>query len=265
VHPVKKNLDSELSSSNYADMLAFVALFEEKFIPAFKHLCWLDEENTYTVIRRAYGNYCRFPLSIFKIKSMASYAENSLLSNYKLSHVTYDAIKQQILLEAKECLNALSNKLGENTFLFENKPSQLDAYLFGYLTVLSNAPFASSSLKTHLIGSSNLCSLVRRVQKDYFSNDYASSNSSSGSRKSLDSQQHQQKPSWFKSFFFGKSSSSPSSSSSKSASTNEQHNEIKRQIFAVSVALTVMALYAFWTGMVKIDVIKNGDLAEIRN
>lgn len=59
-------------------------------------LCWLDEENTYTVIRRAYGNFIKFPLSMFKLKQMATRAENSIMYNFREQFVKIDSIKQQV-------------------------------------------------------------------------------------------------------------------------------------------------------------------------
>lgn len=44
----------------------------------------------------------------------------------------------------------------------------MDAYLFGYLSILYRAPFVGSQLKSHLTICSNLCSLINRAQKDHF-------------------------------------------------------------------------------------------------
>ena len=52
--------------------------------------------------------------------------------------------------------------------MFENRPSLIDAYLFGYLSVLYRAPFVASPLKTHFTAFTNLISIVNRIQKDLF-------------------------------------------------------------------------------------------------
>jgi glutathione S-transferase len=72
------------------------------------------------------------------------------------------------LTEGQECLNTIGVKLGENVFMFENRPTLLDAYLYGYLSVLYRAPFVGSPLKTHFTAFTNLVSLINRIQKDLF-------------------------------------------------------------------------------------------------
>ena len=59
-------------------------------------LCWLDEDNTYTVTRRAYGKHLKFPLSIFKLKQMADDMRNTIMNQYRSSHVQYESIKQHV-------------------------------------------------------------------------------------------------------------------------------------------------------------------------
>ena len=108
-----------LNDSNYADMLAMLNYFKEKFIPAFvckiflilifkqmnkknsffqNILCWLDEANTYTVIRRAYGKYLRFPFSLIKLRHMSQTIQNTVISNYRSSFITIENIKLQVNL-----------------------------------------------------------------------------------------------------------------------------------------------------------------------
>lgn len=52
---------------------------------------------------------------------MSMRIESLLMSPYKNSHLQLDALKQHILSDGKECLNIISHKLGENTFVFENR------------------------------------------------------------------------------------------------------------------------------------------------
>ena len=56
----------------------------------------MDEENTYNVVRRAYGKHLRFPLSLIKIKKMSTDAENSLDSNFKSVYVKLEDLKPQV-------------------------------------------------------------------------------------------------------------------------------------------------------------------------
>ncbi len=137
----KKNIDCNLSDKNYADMLAFVNLFETMFKPAFVsephwnlrchldgffsaqvNLCWLESNTTNQVIRTAYANKIKFPLNLIRLRQFEMDAERYLKRNYKTAYLpSTDSLKNQALLDGKECLNILSTKLGNNTFMFENQ------------------------------------------------------------------------------------------------------------------------------------------------
>jgi hypothetical protein len=102
-------------------MLALLNLFKKKFIPAFNILSWMDEENTYSITRKAYGSHIFFPLSLIKLRSMASRLENSTLKIYKQDLFQFETIKAQVLNDGIECLSSISSILAENAFLFENR------------------------------------------------------------------------------------------------------------------------------------------------
>jgi hypothetical protein len=246
----KKNVDLILKDENYADELALLCLFKQKFIPSFNCLCWLDEDNTFTVIRRAYGKYVRFPLSLFKLKKMAMKVENNIMCEFKDSHICYDNLKLQILNEGKEALNTIGVQLAENVFMFENQPSLIDAYLFGYLSILNHAPFVGSQLKTHLSAFNNLLSLINRIQKDLFAGEIQIHNSTNKRRESTSHKKS--KFSRFASLFMP-----PPSQSNRSYSENEDWNKRKQQMIAVVITLTAMLVYACKIGLIKFALVKN--------
>ena len=84
-------------------------------------LSWTDEENTYKIVRKAYGKHVRFPLSMFKLKRMSQKAEKSIIHKYRMQNVQFDTFRQQILSDSIECLNLVAAQLSDNTFLFENR------------------------------------------------------------------------------------------------------------------------------------------------
>lgn len=237
-----RNINFDLNDQNYANMLAQLNYFKEKFIPAFKTLCWLEEENTYTVIRYAYGKHLRFPFSLIKLRRMTQTAHNSILCNYRDSHIKLEQLKQQMINDAKECLNNMSNLLGVNVFTFENQPSLLDAYLFGYLSILNKAPFLSSPLKSQLSICSNLGSLLNRIQKDLFSVETEELEK----RKQIE--RNKIKNSYWYSFI---SFILPDSSTKSVLDKDEEWEVQKQRILVVSIGLTAMVSYAFAVGLIK--------------
>lgn len=245
----EKNIDSAaLSDNDYADSLALINLFKQKFVPAFNALCWMDDDNTYTVIRRAYGRYVRFPLSVFKLRQMSKYHENLLMCQYRT--LQYDSVKHHIINDAKECLNMIASRLAENLFMFENQPTLIDAYLFAYLGVLHKAPFtAASHLKSHLTASTSLCSLVDRIQKDCFAvenKDLVPPSRKRDKAAAAASAPAAQGPKRFWSTI---------TSYLNGGGNDEVAEERKKQLMAVGVGLAAMLTYAVAIGFIKIDII----------
>lgn len=244
----KKNINRELNDENYANMLAQLNYFKEKFLPAFKILCWLDEENTYTVIRRAYGSNMRFPFSLIKLRTMTHSIQNSIMCNYRGTHLKYENLKSQILNDAKECLNQISNLLGFNIYMFENRPTLIDAYLFGYLSILKNAPFVNSPLKSQLTMCSNLGSLISRTQKDVFSIE-----TEKFEKLKKIERERIQNSYWysFASFF-----SSNNNNKKTLQEQNEEWELNKQRMLAVTIGVVAMATFALKTGIIKFNLIK---------
>ncbi|VDM73636.1 unnamed protein product [Strongylus vulgaris] len=61
----------------------------------------------------------------------------------------------------------LSAKLGDNKFFCGNKPSSLDALVFGYLAPLLRLPLPNDRLQLHLRACPNLVRFVEQVASIY--------------------------------------------------------------------------------------------------
>merc|ERR1719461_758854 len=79
-------------------------------------------------------------------------------------------IETAVHKNAEECLNMLSERLGEENFFFGQAPSSADALLYGYLAPLLKAPLPNPTLQNHLKASVNLVSFVVRITQSYFPN-----------------------------------------------------------------------------------------------
>ena len=66
------------------------------FVRNQNSLCWTDEQNTFQVIRKAYGKWMTFPFSIIKLKFMSMWYESLLASRYNSDFVTLEIVKQQV-------------------------------------------------------------------------------------------------------------------------------------------------------------------------
>ena len=59
-------------------------------------------------------------------------------------------IEATVYRNAKECLNMISKRLGQQRYLFGEAPSSADALLYGLLAPLLKAPFSNPALQNHL-------------------------------------------------------------------------------------------------------------------
>uniref|UniRef100_A0A8C4KCS7 Metaxin 3 n=1 Tax=Dromaius novaehollandiae TaxID=8790 RepID=A0A8C4KCS7_DRONO len=165
----KYNADYELSAKQGADTLAYIALLEEKLLPALLHTFWVEAENYCSVTKPWFASRIPFPLSLYLPGKMSREALNRILLTrggpplYSLTEV-----EAQIYRDAKECLNLLSKRLGTSEFFFGNTPSTLDAFVFGFLAPLYKVCFPRIQLQEHLKQLPNLCRFCDDILSCYF-------------------------------------------------------------------------------------------------
>ncbi|XP_063819554.1 metaxin-3 isoform X2 [Pseudophryne corroboree] len=166
----KYNADYVLSAREGSDTLAYIALLEEKLLPAMLHTFWVDDENYSSVTRPWYASRTPFPLRFYLPGKMSREALNRILVTrgepplYRLNEV-----EAQIYKDAKECLNLLCNRLGTSHFFFGEIPTSLDAFVFGFLAPLYKANLPKVQLQQHLKQLPNLCQFCDHILGAYFS------------------------------------------------------------------------------------------------
>ncbi|XP_068952433.1 metaxin-3 isoform X4 [Petaurus breviceps papuanus] len=165
----KYNADYQLSAKQGADTLAYIALLEEKLLPAVLHTFWVENDNYFTVTKPWFASRIPFPLSLILPGRMSKRALNRILltkGEPPLFHLK--EVEAQIYRDAKECLNLLSNRLGTSQFFFGDMPTTLDAYVFGFLAPLYKVCFPKVQLQEHLKQLSNLCRFCDDILSCYF-------------------------------------------------------------------------------------------------
>uniref|UniRef100_A0A8C4VB62 Metaxin 3 n=1 Tax=Falco tinnunculus TaxID=100819 RepID=A0A8C4VB62_FALTI len=165
----KYNADYELSAKQGADTLAYIALLEEKLLPALLHTFWVEAENYCSVTKPWFASRIAFPLSLYLPGRMSREALNRILLTrggpplYSLTEV-----EAQIYRDAKECLNLLSKRLGTSQFFFGDTPTTLDAFVFGFLAPIYKVCFPRVQLQEHLKQLPNLCRFCDDILTCYF-------------------------------------------------------------------------------------------------
>jgi len=154
--------DSSLSAQQQADSLAFKQLILSKLKTALLFDLWLDPDNFEYCERKYIGNDYDFLLNY-----LIPWRERSkITSSILLRMPTID--KLQVLEEAEAAIKALSEKLGNQAFLFGDEPTEVDAYLYAYLQIALNT-FLPNSENRYLINNyPNLVKYASRISSEYF-------------------------------------------------------------------------------------------------
>ncbi|XP_022106389.1 metaxin-1-like isoform X2 [Acanthaster planci] len=216
------NLDGDLTDQQRADSLALKALMEEKYLPGLLHAWWVDAKNYVELIRPWYAKALQFPLNYFVPGRLKRAAERRVEVTRGGEHMEAEEITSRVYSDAKECINLLSEKLGDEDFFFGPVPTSLDALIFSYLAPLLRAPLPSNQLQMHLKATDNLCRFCSRILLRYFPDE----------------------------------PQDPGPTSSQKSPTEDPFDDPhkrRNQVLAAVVAMTAMASYAFLSGLVRVQ------------
>lgn len=218
--------DFDLTSKQSADFIAFRSLIEEKLAPALLHLWWVETKTYSELTRPAYAKLLPFPFSYYIPIRQHKAAEARLLHTRGGDNVTVEEQEAKIYKDAKECLNTLSRKLGNQNYFFGNTPSSLDALVFGQIAPLLKAPVPSTVLQNHLKGCTNLCQFCFRILATYFPQ---TPQEEEAEHKKAEEEK------------------------AKAAQNSEFPDRRRNMMVSGMVALTAMVGYAFISGLVQVE------------
>jgi len=165
--------DYNLTSKQISEVTAFIQLIDEKLGPAIKYLYWIDTKNHIEMTRPWFGKHLTFPLGLYypnKYEQEAVKLIESLHGHYgDDGEIGNDTIVEtSVYKNAEECLTMLSNRLGDEHYMFGRSPSSLDAVMYGYLAPLLKAPFPNNTLQNYLKACANLVKFVVSISQNYF-------------------------------------------------------------------------------------------------
>ncbi|XP_072317045.1 metaxin-1-like [Eucyclogobius newberryi] len=165
----KYNADFDLSAKEGADSLAFISLIQEKLLPALIYFSWVDSKNFADVTRRWFSEHLPFPLGLI-LPGRMHRLQNERLRLLRGGELLEpeENLEKEMLLDALDCMNLLSQRLGRHKFFFGDSPSSLDAVVFGHLAPVFKIKFPNSKLQQHLQTLENLCVFCSTVLQLYF-------------------------------------------------------------------------------------------------
>ncbi|XP_018497025.1 metaxin-1 [Galendromus occidentalis] len=163
-----ENLDADcnLTQKERADILAYKNMIKYKIAPALKYAMWCDERNYCEVIRPTFAKIYTFP---------SNYSMPGRLQRAALLEAwgrfgecaTPNEMETKLNRKARECMTALSERLGKSSYFFGSKPTSFDAYVFAYLSLIVKTPLPNASLNGHLNTFSNLVEFESRIHNRF--------------------------------------------------------------------------------------------------
>eukprot|EP00878_Enallax_costatus_P028286 GHUV01030539.1.p1 GENE.GHUV01030539.1~~GHUV01030539.1.p1 ORF type:complete len:224 (+),score=65.80 GHUV01030539.1:458-1129(+) len=141
--------------------MAFGSLISSKLDAATQYTTWLEKRGFGEFRKAAYGSQLPFPLSY--IVPWSRRQEMAKL----LGHIDgYKAYQ-----DAVEVLSAVADRLraSPGRFFFGDRPSSLDALLFGHLAFYRHSPVAAPVLRDKVDKLPILSRYVDNILRDYFS------------------------------------------------------------------------------------------------
>uniref|UniRef100_A0A5K3F6V5 Metaxin n=1 Tax=Mesocestoides corti TaxID=53468 RepID=A0A5K3F6V5_MESCO len=171
-------LEYELSDEELARLDSLVTSLERRITPAFRWLLWADTNvyNSYTSL--LYRSKLPYFYGLWLLRCWRKrIIENTEFSQLSLcsksnSKNRYKEVESSLFEGARRCLTALSYVLGKKPFFFGERPSAIDAYVFGRLWPLLNYDRLCRKqnsnihrLISHVYQCENLFLLCRRVQR----------------------------------------------------------------------------------------------------
>eukprot|EP00039_Didymoeca_costata_P030039 m.27655 g.27655 ORF g.27655 m.27655 type:complete len:294 (+) comp7916_c0_seq3:70-951(+) len=152
------NIDSNLSTKDCADAVAIETMLTSMLYPAIQHFLWLDPKNYQDVTRPSYATSLPFPLAAFILPTMVSKARAVTHSNDELE------IKQK----ASQCLETLADLLGSSKYFYGNRPSSIDAIVFGYIGIILRSSLPHAALRLEVNTHPKLVEWFENLEKEYF-------------------------------------------------------------------------------------------------
>ncbi|EMP35079.1 Metaxin-2 [Chelonia mydas] len=90
----------------------------------------------------------------------------------------------EVLEDVDQCCQALSQRLGTQSYFFNKQPTELDALVFGHLFTILTTQLTSDELSEKVKNYSNLVAFCRRIEQHYFEDHDKDSSASAASKSS---------------------------------------------------------------------------------
>ncbi|KAE8777136.1 mitochondrial outer membrane import complex protein METAXIN [Hordeum vulgare] len=155
------DLTSKHPSVSYSDVLPTKAMISTWLADALQYELWVANDGAHWSIARDIY-FSDLPWPIGKVLYWKKIREvKQLLDITKLNAAEKE---EEIYRKATAAYDALSTKLGDQSFLFDDSPTDVDALLLGHVLFVLNALPATSMLRSYLQNYDNLVKLAEDIK-----------------------------------------------------------------------------------------------------
>jgi metaxin len=156
-------LTGHLDAAQKADMRAYMSLVSNVLGNAETYLTWMDNVTYCEVTKPRYGSVYPWPLNHILTW------QKKQLAYKRLSALGWTAKSlEEVYQEVEQCCVALSERLDNQQYFFDDKPTELDALVFGHLFSILTTPLPDTRLASIVRSHKNLVEMCQQIDKEYF-------------------------------------------------------------------------------------------------
>ncbi|XP_076309581.1 metaxin-2-like [Tachypleus tridentatus] len=156
-------LSDHLTDAEKADMRAYMSLVNSVLANAELYVCWCHDETFREVTKPRYGSVYPWPLNHILCWRKKKSIQKKLASVQWL-----DKTLDEVYEEVNNCCHAVSERLGTQKYFFGERPTELDALVFGHFFSIITTPLPDNQLAATVRGYQNLIDLCKRVDEKFF-------------------------------------------------------------------------------------------------
>lgn len=240
--------NAQLETQNFIVINGCIQYVFENLYPYFLYSLWGDPKNVDTT-RMLYAKRIPIPFNFYCPRKYV--LKTNELTRSLAGFCLEDSIElhdvADMLLSAKKCINWVAEKLGDNQFLFGDTPSEIDAVLYGYFSVLLKLTLPNNALQNHLKQCTKLVRYVDRITTIYFAKEgFHSPAAASSSTSSSSSNGTSSKPK-------EESNAKPTQHDGTQKDEDTPYERKKRYVVSGIFATIAMVSYAFMSGILSLS------------
>jgi len=157
------SLTSTLDASQKADMRAYMSLVNNVLGNAELYLSWQEEGTLTEVTTPRYSAPHPWPLG-----AILTWQKRQQVTK-RLGALGWSGkTVEEVYTEVETCCRALSERLDSSHYFFGNRPTELDALVFGHVFSILTTPLPENRLKAIIQQFDNLVKLCENIERDFF-------------------------------------------------------------------------------------------------